>query len=61
MSSAPKTDATSKSTQPEQPAKDRDFAEKMDACKSYEEKMELYWADYEEDPDYWEGDEDCVA
>ena len=27
---------------------------------SYEEKLEDYWADYEEHPDYWEGDEDEV-
>ncbi len=29
--------------------------------RSYEEKLEDHWADCEENPDYWESDEDYVG
>ena len=54
-------DAASGTTQPKEPADDRDFAKKTADCKSYEEQLEVYWADCEENPDYWESDEDYVG
>jgi len=54
-------DAASRTTQPKEPADDREFAKKVADCKSYEEQLEVCWADYEENPNYWESDEDYVC
>ena len=39
----------------------RTFEDRMAENRSHEEKMEVYLADYEENPDYWESDEDYVG
>ena len=63
MSSAPKENScnsTANKTAPP-PSDDRSFEEKMAASKTYDEALEHYWEDYEENPDYWESDEDYIG
>ena len=63
MPSAPKDNSCNSTANktPPPPTDDRTLEEKMVASKTYDEGMEHYWEDYEENPDYWESDEDYVG
>ncbi|KAL3143131.1 hypothetical protein ABBQ38_003400 [Trebouxia sp. C0009 RCD-2024] len=58
MSSAPKNESRNDAT--DKPD-DRTFEEKLAASKTYDEALEHYYADYEDNPDYWESDEDYIG
>ena len=60
MSSAPKT-SRNNAPNDKPPIDDRTFEEKIATSKTYDEAMEHYWEDYEENPDYLESDEDYIG